>query len=542
MKRNLKSMLAVVFSLLLAAGCASCRGMNTISSEGGKEEIWEEGWKKYADVPVELSWYVNYSWFTTDWGTNVVSKAITEDTGVSIRFITPAGSESEKLNSMISSDTLPDLVTLGWWETQAQDMIQKDMVYALNLLADEYDPYFYQVVDKESADWYTHEDGNLYGYPNSSYTISDYEKYEIYSNQNFLVRKDLYEAIGSPDMSTPEGFINAIRTVTERFPKVDGYSLIPIGCDEFQEYGCNSFDKYLQNFLAVPWEKDNELYDRYTDPDYISWLKVFRKLGEEGYLNDSIFIDRRTQMEEKIAQGRYFCMLYQSSDMLDQQKILYANNPDSIYIAVDGPKNAAGDDPVLPGSGINGWTITFISKNCEHPERAISFLSYLMSEEGQKMIYLGVEGVTYDVIDGKPVRKEEVQELLNTNRREYDRIYGADDTYWMLQDNVMQMQWHKDLPLFESQMQDWTIPYTTYTGQYDIIYEGGTEEEAIFDKISRDWGTTLPKLLLASSEEEFDQILEEFISRREKFGYRKIMEVGTEKMHELKRELGMEQP
>lgn len=83
-----------------------------------------------------------------------------------------------------------------------------------------------------------------------------------------------------------------------------------------------------------------------------------------------------------MARGRYFCMLYQYSDMLTQQKILYANDPDSIYMAVEGPRNANGDDPLRPTTTINGWTVTLISKNCKHPERAIAFLDYLMSEHG----------------------------------------------------------------------------------------------------------------------------------------------------------------
>ena len=118
------------------------------------------------------------------------------------------------------------------------------------------------------------------------------------------------------------------------------------------------------NFLAIPWEKDGVYYDRYTDPEYFRWLKVFRQLGEEGYLANDIFVDTRTQMEEKVARGRYFCMLYQYSDMLTQQKILYANDPDSIYMAVEGPRNANGDDPLRPTTTINGWTVTLISKNC----------------------------------------------------------------------------------------------------------------------------------------------------------------------------------
>lgn len=51
----------------------------------------KEIWQKYAKEPVTLDWYVNYSWFTTPWGNNVVSEKITEETGVTVHFITPMG-------------------------------------------------------------------------------------------------------------------------------------------------------------------------------------------------------------------------------------------------------------------------------------------------------------------------------------------------------------------------------------------------------------------------------------------------------------------
>ena len=165
------------------------------------------GWQLHADDKVTLSWYMNFSWFTTPWGENLVSKKITEETGVNIEFIVPAGNEAEKLNSLIASDTLPDLVTLGRYEQQVPQIIDACLVYALDELADQYDPYFYEVASPECIGWYTQEDGHIYGYPNSSYTPADSEKYDnISSNQTFLVRKDIYEAIGSPDMTTPEGF------------------------------------------------------------------------------------------------------------------------------------------------------------------------------------------------------------------------------------------------------------------------------------------------------------------------------------------------
>ena len=521
-------------------GCAGTNENKVTDPTQSSETI---GWKKYAaeQNPVTLNWYINYSWFSMDWGKNMVSKQITKDTGVNINFVTPAGNQEETINALVASDSLPDIVTLGWWEPQINDMIKNKMVYALNELADQYDPYFYEVTDPTVVNWYSDENGDIYGYPNSAYTPEAVETHSnIGSNQTFLVRKDIYEAIGSPDMTTQEGFEAAVKKAVEMFPEVDGKPLIPIGSHTFEENGCNSFDNFLMNFLAVPYEKDGKLYDRHTDPEYLSWLKFFRKLGEEGYLSSDIFVDQRTQMNEKVAGGRYFCMLYQRTDIADQESTLYEKNPDSIYIAVDGPKNSKGDDYVLPTNAINGWTLTLISKNCKHPDRAIAFLDYMMSEEGQKMISLGVAGEMYDWVDGKAVLKDEVKKLLTTDRKKYDEVYGADDAYWMLQNNVMQLDWmpEKQYPL--NQMEEWTYPYTRYLGEYEVTKQDDSEMSRINSRIDKLWGKTLPRLLLAKSDEEFDQLFETFVEERETLGYSQLVKEHQKTMEENKKRLGME--
>ena len=192
-------------------GCAGTNENKVTEQTQSSETI---GWKKYAaeQNPVTLNWYINYSWFTMDWGKNMVSKQITKDTGVNINFVTPAGNQEETINALVASDSLPDIVTLGWWEPQINDMIKNKMVYALNDLADEYDPYFYEVTDPTVVNWYSDENGDIYGYPNSAYTPEAVETHSnIGSNQTFLVRKDIYEAIGSPDMTTQEGFEAAVK-------------------------------------------------------------------------------------------------------------------------------------------------------------------------------------------------------------------------------------------------------------------------------------------------------------------------------------------
>lgn len=544
--KNRKGFFAGMFlagTCLLFAGCAGGQEKQGAEPETGKAVAGEDAptWQKYAKEPITFDWYINYSWFSPEWGGNVVSDKITEETGVNIHFITPSGNEGEKLDALIAADSLPDFVTLGWWEPQVNEMIDEGMVYALNELADSYDPYFYQVSDADVVNWYTKEDGNIYSYPNSCFTAEDIKTHDnIGSNQTFLVRKDIYEAIGSPDMTTPEGFQAAVEKAYERFPTVDGKPLIPVGAHVFNDQGNVSFDKYLMNFLAVPFEEDGRLYDRYTDEDYITWLKMFRELGEEGLLADDIFIDQRTQMEEKLAEGRYFCMLYQYTDMVSQQKALYVNHPERIYLAVDGPKNAAGDDHTLTTSGINGWTVTLISKNCEHPERAIAFMDYMLSELGQLRISLGVEGETFDYVDGKPIVREEVSAMLNTDRPAYDRMYGADDTYWMLQDTVMQLQWQQQPEEPVRQIMEWSYPYVVYNGQYDSFLPNGSREAHEEKEMELLWSATLPRLLLAESEEEFDRIFADFLQKREANGFEEVQAAKTELMRQAKEKMGID--
>ncbi|MGG3562774.1 extracellular solute-binding protein [Neobacillus rhizosphaerae] len=549
MKKNFWSksfILTLVLALFLAvmtAGCSS-KTDETASSKEKKENKTtasadEPGWKKDTS-PITFDWYVNFSWFTGKWGDDAVSKYVTDKTGVSVNFISPAGNEAEKMNTMIASGQLPDFITLGWWEDAVKKMIEGKLVLPLNELADQYDPYFVKVTDPTKIEWFKQEDGNTYGYPNASSSPKDFEKYKDLkpSNQTFLVRKDMYEAIGSPDMSTPEGFLKALEAVKEKYPTVNGAPLIPFGLNEFTDVGNTSLEGYLQNFLAIPMEKDGKLYDRTKDPEYLRWLKTFRLANEKGLLSKDIFIDKRPQMEEKIAQGRYFAMLYQRSDLAAQEQALYAKDPNSVYIAVDGPKNSKGDEPTLAGDGISGWTVTLISKNVKDKERAIKFLSYLISEEGQKDLYMGKEGLTYDMVNGKPEFKPEVLDLLNKDRAGFDQKYGASFKYWMLMDTNMSLDWAPPTAEPAKQMEDWTKGKTVSFAAFDGISPTGTSPEGIAaSKIAQLWGKTLPKLLLAKSDKEFDSMFKDFLKKRDSYGLDKVEKYQQEMYEANKKKL-----
>lgn len=501
----------------------------------------EPGWKKNASKKEKFTWYINFSWFGRQWGNDVTSKYITEKTGIDVEFIVPAGNEAEKLNTMIASGSLPDIITLGWYEPQTKQIIAAGLVHPLNELADKYDMYFNKVASKEKLGWYTEPDGNVYGYPNASYTPSDFEEYKglLVSNQTFLVRKDMYEGIGSPDMSTPEGFLAALEKAKEKYPTVDGQPLIPLGFNEFTDIENNSLEGYLQNFLAVKYEKEGKIFDRYTDPEYIKWLKTLRNANEKGLLAKDVFIDKRPQMVEKIAQGRYFSMIYQSQDILTQNADRYNKDPNSAYIAVDFAKNANGDKATLNGDGISGWTVTMISKNCKAPDRAIEFLSYLISEEGQHDVYFGAPEL-WETVDGKDQFKPDVQALKVSDNDAFENTLGGQNTVWMLMDLAMQQQWAVPMTEPLKQTKDWTKPYVTFNALYDNIDpDADTDPATNLIKIKTKWGSTLPKLLMAESDAAFDKLMEEFTAYRAANGFDEIQQIRSDKLNVNKGKLGI---
>ncbi|MCQ2576497.1 MAG: extracellular solute-binding protein, partial [Treponema sp.] len=414
------------------------------ATKKGTENV--AGWTVNKDNQITFDWYINFSWFARHWGDSKVSKYITNKTGVNVNFIVPAGSEAEKLNAMIAGDALPDIITLGWYEGQVPMMIDAGLVEPLDKLAKDYDPYFFKVVDNDKMGWYRQDDGHVYGYPNASFTPQAYKDFngKLTSNETFLVRKDMYEALGSPDMTTPEGFVAALEAAKKMFPTVGGQPLIPFGTNEFSDVGCSQLQGYLAHFLALPPEQDGKFQNAdlglTENPEYVRWLKAFRTAHEKGLISTDMFVDKRSQIEEKAAQGRYFCMLYQNWDMQAAQNALYAKDPNSIYIAVQGPKNSKGDDPTLAGGGIAGWTITMISKNCKDKARAIQFLTYLISEEGQMDTNFGILNDTYTMVDGVPTLTPEMKELDSTDKNKQENDVGIQFTYWMLMDTAWQAQ------------------------------------------------------------------------------------------------------
>ena len=540
-KQSVKVYRKIIILAMVSIFFVSCdifdkKKVNTVNDNYHKED-WN-----METTPITFDWYINFSWFTTKWGNDLVSKYVTDKTGVSLNLITPSGDEGEKLNSMIETGKLPDFITISSSDGGYEKVIQSGLVLPLDTLSEKYDVYFMKVADQQKLEWYRQKDGHVYCYPNFSSPVTDFNSYkeEKPSNQTFLVRKDIYEALGKPDMRTPEGFLNALERAKEQFPMVEGQELIPIGFHEFNDSGNLSLDSILPNFLSIPLEVNSKIYDRITDKEYIRWLKTLRTANERGLISNEIFVDKRAQIEENITKGRYFAMFYQNSDMSAEQVKLYNKDKNKIYMAVDGPSNYNLEEPKLAGDSISGWTVTLISKNCKNPKRAIRFLSYLISEEGNKDLYLGIKGITWDVIDGKEQLKPEVVNLLNKDRTLFDNKYGAANTYWMLADYNLTQKWMPPNDEAIKIISDWSRGKTYNYSLFDNIHPSEDSEEGkSLSKINIKWKGTLKSLLIAKNESEFDEILDEFIEYRNEQNWDNIQKYKQRKYEENKKKLNL---
>lgn len=547
-------LLAVMMSAALFAGCGNAKEGETRNTASGettaKTEAPPEGnlpsWQTDTS-PVTFTILVGDNSFTHKWGEDPVSKKITEKTGVNLDIQIPNGEVGELVSTMIAAKDLPDLILMSSsGQKQWVDLIDGALVYSLNELADKYDPSFYDTASKQILAWHARPDGKTYWYPSYAYDMEHITKYKdrFTGYFSFFVRKDMYEGIGSPDMRTPDGWLNALVAVREKFPKVNGQPVQMMGTYGFGEDGNWTFDELLQNCLNIPYEIDNKWFDRRTDPDYRNWFKAFRKAYELGLFTKTMMVENWDQTKERLARGEFFSMLGMQDDFVQTFTDLAARDPDSTYIPVDPPANSKLDNPLFTGGSMNGWVRIGVTTKCKNPERAIKFITYLIGEEGQRDLYLGIEGQTWEMRDGKQKLKKEVDDANKAGWNDV-RKYGAGRTWhifsqpnitnqWIYPEDDVQVTVMTPFQEYFSKIGVTPMPYTS-----GISLESNSEEESISLKMNLKFGELLPKLIIAKTDEEVDRLWADYDAYAKEINYQKVLDYKTKTLVENKEKLGL---
>ncbi len=174
-----------------------------------------------------------------------------------------------------------------------------------------------------------------------------------------------------------------------------------------------------------------------------------------------------------------------------------------------------------PATAGYGWGI---SSQCKDIETAIKYFDFWFSEKGSRLVNFGIEGVHYDMVDGKPQFKPELlarddfQSLITTDGVQVEIGYKQDFEY--------EKQWlHpiavKGMEMYESNL-DWFLDiFPPLNSSY--LPEEFDEYTALYTPIKTYVDETVQKWLLGVN--DIESTYDGFIKQLEALNIKRLIEV-----------------
>lgn len=238
------------------------------------------------------------------------------------------------------------------------------------------------------------------------------------------IRRDIAEDLGLNTLSinSSEKLYELLKTIKDRhYTDTEGREIIPLG----PKYWGGSFDALDYVMTDLEWGLSGDfnvmpdgsvLHEAQTE-----WLDrqvaFIRKLLAEGLMDSSYFT-----MEEDDTRALYDRLgAAVMSDCHNYEEIIYGSDT---WVPLGPLADFTGSTAdTTTGKGAYGqWAIPVTT---ERPEEIVKLMDYLSSYEGQLLCLYGVEGVTYNMVDGKPVFTDEVKKALAEGDKDKLLNWGA---------------------------------------------------------------------------------------------------------------------
>ncbi|GIO53268.1 extracellular solute-binding protein [Paenibacillus cineris] len=549
-------LVALVFLCTTAtalAGCSGGGGEKTADSAAPKAENKTETKEgsgsasepfQLGSAPVDFTFYGHYDWYTMPtWGGDVASKWIQDNKKVNVTAINSGGNAAQKLNTMIASKELPDVI----WMERGADV---ERLRAAGMLVP-YDDYLdkYPNLKKWAGDstlnMLRSSDGKLYQFPNW-YTS------QPAGNAGYLMNSKVYKELGSPKLETTDDLYNYLKSVKAKYP-----NMVPFEPDLAKDgqgldilYGAFGEDHppvYLKE-RAVP--VDNKLTSIFQDPVYRESMQFASKLFREKLMAQDALTQTKDQILEKAYNGRFAIAAgaspteYGSKGDVELKKKDPASGYEMIW-----PVHKEGLDKNKIWTGTYnqlGWNVAVITKSAKDPEKIFAFLDWLTGEEGSRVIMWGPEGTLWQGTDeeGYPVFTDT---YTNDIQKRSDIMDATVNLQWngnTVYIDKSKMKFEKTLP---PEKQNWESRYQseiTWKTQYNatafvnLSPMPDTEEGIIQQSVDEIFSESRAKALYAKSDDEVLAILDQAQKDAVAVGYDKLLEYKTQKWQENLKKIG----
>lgn len=418
MKRKVVSLMLV--SAMVAGMLAGC-GSDSGSSKGGSStetgsaaEASSSG--ETADDADDKS-PITFEYFNADgkngnWD-NPVAKAITEATGVTLDVSYPVASQGdakEDVALMIANDEYPDMI---YAKGSATDLYQAGALIDMTDLIEKYGPNIKKMygAEMEKLKW-SQDDPGIY-----QLSYAGVNQKTLTTGGSCQIQ---WAALKENDYKYPktlDEYEKMIKSYLAAHPKTeDGLDMIGITMSASDWHWMITLgnpagliaDASPDNGQWIIDDEYNVHYKHVTDEEkeYFKWLC---RMYNEGILDPNFATQTDDDYIAKVASGRVVAITDAEWHYSQCEATLAADGKvDQTYVGLPVTLREDQVEKALLYQGTTvGWGIG-ITKSCEDPVRAIKFLDYLCSDEGQILYHWGIEGENYFLDDnGQPYRTDE---------------------------------------------------------------------------------------------------------------------------------------
>lgn len=504
-KRVLAAFLTAVMMLESLAGCGDAEG-------GTADEAADAGETTVKEVdpnnpwmigdpedPIELTVFLNHTWYDTESFTGIIPEEITRRTG--IKLVPTKATDYTQLGVMASSGELPDLV----FTSQMMDILSDpEICYSYDELIEKYNvDWDIPESDITNAKAFSQDDHYYFVFSHTS-SNEDWAKTKaVPMVASIQYRKDMLDELGMEEPTNLEELNNVFEAVKQKWLDVTPlvFAVTTWTLDPFKIYTGSTLQSYTPN--------DAGGYDiTAKTPEFKAYLEYCNSLYQNGYINADNFSWESADAEAAMSSGKAFAVVGNTQGTGAAIKNGLAQIAPDAEIYEMKPLS----DNTLINSEI-GWCGTFITKNNKNPEASIRFLQFLFSEEGQKLSQWGREGIEYTLDDrGMPVFSEEWQKSIddNTNTDLYNTNYYFGGSKILEAEarcavQPEQYQESNDAIRATYDNQEWYVYAAPKVsdGQYKVT------EDKMVDYIK----TGQAKVILSADDEEFEKNYAEFIGQ-----------------------------
>lgn len=330
-----------------------------------------------------------------------------KESGVHIDFIHPdIGQSIEQFDLMLASEKLPDLIEYNWvnlYSGGPQKAIDDGIIIPLNDYIDKYAPNFKKAITDKNELSQIYQKGSK----TDSGIYFAFPNFNVGNIRTFggpLIRKDWLDELG---LGVPETIDDWTKVLTA-FKEQKGVET-PFTSNYSRFATENSFNGAYGVGHRLYLDGNTVKYGPLED-GYKAYINQMYEWYAAGLIDPYYTTNTKDTMDAKMMDGSAGATFGNIGNCLGiYLKHMSKKNPDYNVVCAPYPVLDEGDRNdfyQLETDVFNSYLA--ISTDCENPEEVVKWIDYWYSDEGYMLMNFGVEGKTYNMVDGKPVYTDEI--------------------------------------------------------------------------------------------------------------------------------------